>query len=168
MHLDGLMLLVIGVGLAAAAAALGDPGLRSAARRRLAGNSYRPEGLVRRTSGGLAVRSGAEVLIAEELEHAGIRYSYELSVSGGDGSRRLPDFTVYGPGGQSWYIEYLGMLDDRSYRDRVRRNRQWYDRWAGGRAIFLTGSGPALRGRVRNLIDELCPLGLALEDRRAS
>ncbi|MHB8509208.1 MAG: PDDEXK family nuclease [Candidatus Dormibacteria bacterium] len=149
-------------------AVLSDRRTRPPLHRLFGQKGYRAEGLVKQAPSGLLVRSDAEVLIAEELTKAGVKFSYERRIRGGDGSWRLPDFTIYGPGGRAWYIEYLGMLDDAGYRSRVRVNQKWYERWKGGRVIFLTGSGGILRRRLQAMISDLRPLGLALRDRRAS
>ena len=57
----------------------------------LKGSVFLQEGLIHRTSKGLAVRSKSELIIAEALSNAGIAFEYEKPLTLG-GSVRYPDF----------------------------------------------------------------------------
>ncbi len=86
-------------------------------------------GLKFRTSFGLMVRSKNELLIAEALYSAGIRFLYEarlelVSISGESSSHETyntevlyPDFTIILPDGEIIYWEHLGMWEKKDYRD---------------------------------------------------
>ncbi|MDR2864606.1 MAG: ATP-dependent RecD-like DNA helicase, partial [Spirochaetaceae bacterium] len=50
--------------------------------------------LIHLTTAGEKVRSKSEVIIANELNHAGINYVYEQELTLPDGSKWLPDFTI--------------------------------------------------------------------------
>src|SRR5690606_20472853 len=84
------------------------------------------EGLVHRTSRGVAVRSKSELLIAEALESAGILYEYEKPLTLG-GITRYPDFTIEDEmSGRTVYWEHLGMLDRQDYQERWKEKLAWY------------------------------------------
>jgi ATP-dependent exoDNAse (exonuclease V) alpha subunit len=84
--------------------------------------------LIHRTSRGDPVRSKSEVIIADQLFHAGIRdYEYERPLSLG-GKTRYPDFTVEDDdSGEVYYWEHCGMLHDQSYRQRWEEKLAWYE-----------------------------------------
>ena len=74
------------------------------------------EGLVHRTSKGLAVRSKSELVIAEALGTAGIDFEYEKPLTF-HGQTRYPDFTIEDEiYGRTVYWEHLGMLSNPEYR----------------------------------------------------
>lgn len=83
--------------------------------------------LIHRTHNGEWVRSKSEVIIANELAHAGIDYAYEKPLELPDGSRWLPDFTIL-RNGEPVYWEHLGLLDDPAYKRRWEAKKASYAR----------------------------------------
>ena len=84
------------------------------------------DGLIHRTSKGVAVRSKSELLIAEALTAAAVDFEYEkpLTLSG---QTRYPDFTIEDEiSGRTIYWEHLGMLDRPDYRASWERKLAWY------------------------------------------
>jgi len=85
------------------------------------------ENLIHRTGKGLSVRSKSEVIIASELDHAGIDYVYENKLIGKDRSFRYPDFYIEDSESGIKYIwEHLGMLSRPDYKKRWDRKLEWY------------------------------------------
>ena len=82
-----------------------------------------------RTSFDLMVRSKNELLIAEALYTAGVRFLYEArlelvsEITGSDGRKicnteiLYPDFTIILPDGERIYWEHLGMWENEGYRE---------------------------------------------------
>lgn len=90
------------------------------------GSVFLQEGLIHRTSKGLAMRSKSELLIAEALTHAGIGFEYEKPLVLG-GSIRYPDFTIENEiSGRTVYWEHLGMLEREDYRKSWEKKLLWY------------------------------------------
>jgi AAA domain/UvrD-like helicase C-terminal domain len=90
------------------------------------GSVFLQEGLIYRTSRGLAVRSKSELLIAEALINAGIPFEYEKPLSLGGGVR-YPDFTIDDEiSGRVVYWEHLGMLERDDYRLSWESKLAWY------------------------------------------
>jgi len=90
------------------------------------GSIFLQEGLIHRTSWGLAVRSKSEVIIAEALNHIGIRPEYEKPLAR-SGSTRYPDFTIEDEiSGRSFYWEHLGLLHRDEYRRSWEKKLAWY------------------------------------------
>lgn len=90
------------------------------------GSVFLQEGLVHRTSKGLAVRSKSELLIAEALETADVDFEYERPLTLG-GKTRYPDFTVEDEiSGRTFYWEHLGMLSNPEYHAAWERKLAWY------------------------------------------
>jgi hypothetical protein len=86
------------------------------------------------------VRSKSEVIIANELAHRNIDYTYEQLLVF-DGVPKSPDFTIEdAETGRNLYWEYCGMLHVPSYR------RRWEDKlaWYKGKGIlpYEQGGGP--------------------------
>jgi hypothetical protein len=80
------------------------------------GSVFLQEGLIHRTSKGLAVRSKSELIIAEALTNSGISFEYEKPLTLG-GQTRYPDFTIEDEiSGRTIYWEHLGMLERLDYR----------------------------------------------------
>ncbi|MET9615414.1 AAA family ATPase [Kitasatospora indigofera] len=86
--------------------------------------------LIHLTHFGLAVQSKNEVIIANLLDrNARGRWEYERPVSAGDGSWRLPDFTIFTDDpDRPIYWEHLGMLNDAAYKAKWQRKEEWYAR----------------------------------------
>ncbi|MGE0132566.1 MAG: AAA family ATPase [Blastocatellales bacterium] len=90
------------------------------------GSVFLQEGLIHRTSKGLAVRSKSELLIAEALISAGVSFEYEKPLTLG-GATRYPDFTIEDEiSGRTVYWEHLGMLDRANYRASWEKKLAWY------------------------------------------
>lgn len=104
---------------------------------------YLEEGLIHRTVRGERVRSKSEVIIADRLDAHGLDYEYEAElINNEDGSRRLPDFTIYDAElGQKVFWEHLGMFQDPAYRQRWERKLEWYRKQDILEAEY--GGGPA-------------------------
>ncbi|MCE3269708.1 MAG: helicase [Ramlibacter sp.] len=71
------------------------------------------------------VKSKSELIIADKLHAAGIRYTYEQPLSIG-GLEYQPDFTYTDPSGRVWYWEHCGLMSNDSYRRRWERKLQAY------------------------------------------
>ena len=83
------------------------------------GNPYRPEQKIRRTPGGIYVRSKSELLIATHLEYMDIPYRYEAPLVL-EGNTVYPDFTILRPADNKLiYWEHMGMLDDFDYAQKA-------------------------------------------------
>lgn len=90
------------------------------------GSLFLQEGLIHRTSTGVAVRSKSELIIFEELRHAGFQPEYEKALTLGN-TTRYPDFTIDDEiSGRTVYWEHLGMLDREEYRLSWERKLAWY------------------------------------------
>src|SRR5262249_40723043 len=90
------------------------------------GSVFLQEGLIHRTSKGLAVRSKSELIIAEALTNAGISFEYEKALTLA-GQTRYPDFTIEDEiSGRTFYWEHLGMLERPDYRRSWKKKLAWY------------------------------------------
>lgn len=90
------------------------------------GSLFLQEGLIHRTSTGIAVRSKSELLIFEELLRAGVAPEYEKPLTLGS-STRYPDFTIEDEiSGWNFYWEHLGMLEREDYRRSWEAKLTWY------------------------------------------
>ena len=90
------------------------------------GSVFMQEGLVYRTSTGIAVRSKSELLVYETLLNAKIQPAYEQALTLG-GSTRYPDFTIADEiSGRTIYWEHLGMLEREDYRKSWEKKLAWY------------------------------------------
>jgi hypothetical protein len=106
----------------------------------LKGSVFLQEGLVHRTSKGLAVRSKSELIIAEALTNAGKEFIYEKPLTLG-GTTRYPDFTIEDEiSGRTVYWEHLGMLEREDYRRSWENKLSWYR--ANGVLPAEEGVGP--------------------------
>jgi hypothetical protein len=92
------------------------------------GSIFLQQGLIHRTSRGLAVRSKSELLIAEALTNAGIAFEYEKALTLA-GKTRYPDFTIEDDiSGKTIYWEHLGLLEREDYRQSWEKKLQWYNK----------------------------------------
>jgi hypothetical protein len=67
------------------------------------------------------------VIIADLLEHvAPGQWHYELGLTGTDGRRVAPDFTIETSIGDTVYWEHLGMLNNAKYAAKWEAKKQWY------------------------------------------
>ena len=90
------------------------------------GSIFLQQGLIHRTSTGLAVRSKSELIIADALAAAGIAFEYERPLTLGGGTR-YPDFTIDDEiSGRTIYWEHLGMLEREDYRKSWNAKLAWY------------------------------------------
>lgn len=98
------------------------------------------ENLIHRTSREEMVRSKSEVIIANELAHRKIEYSYEQPLTI-DGVTKYPDFTIEdAESGRNFYWEHCGMLHVPRYRRRWEEKVAWYK--AQGILPHEEGGGP--------------------------
>jgi len=98
------------------------------------------ENLIHRTSREEMVRSKSEVIIANELAHRKVVYSYEQPLTI-DGVTKYPDFTIEdAESGRNFYWEHCGMLHVPSYRRRWEDKLAWYK--AKGILPHEQGGGP--------------------------
>ena len=93
-----------------------------------AGRTFLEHKLIHATRRGDLVSSKSEIVIADilhELEQEGLlRYTFEKPMMLG-GIQRWPDFTIE-VGGEIWFWEHSGMLDQKSYRERWERKKAGY------------------------------------------
>jgi len=104
------------------------------------GSIFLQQGLIHRTSKGLAVRSKSELIIADALSQAGVVFEYEKPLTFG-ASTRYPDFTIDDEiSGRTVYWEHLGLLERADYRLSWEKKLAWYK--AHGILPAQEGSGP--------------------------
>ncbi|MBQ9015904.1 MAG: hypothetical protein IJ109_07245 [Firmicutes bacterium] len=89
-------------------------------------STYRPEEKIHITSRGLAMRSRAELLIAEMLYRFDIPFRYEQVIRAGR-YELAPDFTFLDADGNEFYWEYCGMMSVPGYRDHQLWRRKMYE-----------------------------------------
>lgn len=90
------------------------------------GSVFMQQGLIHRTSKGLAVRSKSELILAEAFLSAGVSFEYEKPLTLG-GKTRYPDFTIEDEiSGRTFYWEHLGMLAREDYRQSWEKKLAWY------------------------------------------
>lgn len=82
---------------------------------------------IHRTDNGIMVRSKSEVIIANELEKAGLDWHYEndgnyIIING---NKYLPDFVI-NHNGKTYYWEHLGLLNKEYYRERWQKKEKDY------------------------------------------
>ena len=99
------------------------------------------------------LRSKSEVIIANLLHERTIPFQYEEPLFAGDGTLRLPDFTLT-LRGQTFYWEHLGRLDITDYAAQWGKKRAWYERWFPGQ-LLITEEGPYLSKAAATVIDGL-------------
>jgi hypothetical protein len=120
--------------------------------------------LIHRTRRGEAVRSKSEVIIADLLYSLDVDYRYEKELIGGDGSKRLPDFTIDDPAsGLKVYWEHLGLLDRAQYKNDWKRKLEWYHangilphtEGGGKNGILVTSEESASKGLDAQALEQL-------------
>jgi hypothetical protein len=132
------------------------------------GSIFLQEGLIHRTSKGLAVRSKSELAIAEAFLSGNVAFEYEKPLTLG-GSTRYPDFTVEDEiSGRTVYWEHLGMLDREDYRASWEKKLKWYrtngifpvNEATPGAPMLVTTTDSAKDGldmvQVKKLIADFC------------
>ncbi|WP_174438031.1 AAA family ATPase [Azospirillum formosense] len=110
-------------------------------------------GKVHEALSGDMVRSKSEVIIANLLHQHQVPFLYEQLLFAGDGTIHLPDFTVTW-GGETFYWEHLGLLDQPSYAEDWARKQAWYDRWFPG-CLLTTQEGARLSHDAEQIIATL-------------
>lgn len=110
-------------------------------------------GKIHEALSGDMLRSKSEVIIANMLHERGIPFRYELPLFAGDGTLRLPDFTVTWAG-KTYFWEHLGRLDLTEYASEWSKKKAWYERWFPGQ-LLTTEEGPHLSTDSQGVILEL-------------
>ena len=85
------------------------------------------EGKIHKTKTGIMVRSKSEVIIANELENAGLDWHYENDGNYVviNGNKYLPDFVIF-HNGKTYYWEHLGLLNREDYKKRWEKKKKDY------------------------------------------
>ena len=85
------------------------------------------EGKIHRTKTGIMVRSKSEVIIANELENAGLDWHYENDNKYVviNGNKYLPDFVIF-HNGKTYYWEHLGLRNDEEYEKKWQKKQKDY------------------------------------------
>ncbi|MER8983694.1 ATP-dependent RecD-like DNA helicase [Mesorhizobium sp. M0843] len=107
-------------------------------------------GKIHEALSGDMLRSKSEVIIANLLNERKIPSRYEQPLFAGDGTVRLPDFTVTWRG-QTFFWEHLGRLDLSDYAEEWKRKSAWYERWFPGQ-LLTTEEGPHLSKEAAGVI----------------
>lgn len=115
--------------------------------------SWYEAGKIHEALSGDMLRSKSEVIIANLLHEREIPFKYEQPLFAGDGTLRLPDFTVTW-GGQTYFWEHLGRLDLTDYAEEWQKKETWYQRWFPGQLV-TTEEGPQLSNAAAKLIEKL-------------
>ena len=110
-------------------------------------------GKIHEALSGDMVRSKSEVIIANQLHSQEMPFLYEKLLFAGDGTMRLPDFTVTW-GGKAFYWEHLGLLDQTKYADEWKQKKTWYEKWFPGQLV-TTQEGTHLSQDAAALISDL-------------
>jgi hypothetical protein len=110
-------------------------------------------GKVHEALSGDMVRSKSEVIISNLLHKGEIPFRYEQLLLAGDGTPRLPDFTLTSRG-ETYFWEHLGMLDQTTYANEWDRKRAWYEEWFPGQ-LLVTRESPQLSSDAETLISAL-------------
>ena len=110
-------------------------------------------GKIHEALSGDMLRSKSEVIIANLLHERQIPFLYEEPLFAGDGTLRLPDFTVTWRG-QTFYWEHLGLLDLNKYAKEWEVKRAWYERWFPGQ-LLTTEEGSQLSKDAEALVERL-------------
>ena len=93
------------------------------------------------------------MIVANLLHERGLPFSYERPLFAPDGTFYLPDFTVQA-GGESWFWEHWGRMDQERYRNHAETKRAWYERFLSGRLLETQESGE-LSDEAAAVIDRL-------------
>lgn len=85
------------------------------------------EGKIHRTKSGVMVRSKSEVIIANELENAGLDWHYENDGNYVviNGNKYLPDFVIF-HNNKTYYWEHLGLRNSEEYEKRWKKKEKDY------------------------------------------
>lgn len=110
-------------------------------------------GKIHEALSGDMLRSKSEVIIANMLHERSVPFRYEQPLFAGDGTLRLPDFTVTWAG-RTYFWEHLGRLDLTDYAEEWKQKQAWYERWFPGQLI-TTEEGPKLSSAAAQLIEKV-------------
>jgi hypothetical protein len=110
-------------------------------------------GKIHEALSGDMLRSKSEVIIANLIQQQGVHFLYEQPLFAGDGTLRLPDFTIAWRG-RTYFWEHLGLLDQTEYSNQWKEKKDWYARWFPGQLI-TTEEGPHLSRRAAELIQQI-------------
>lgn len=99
------------------------------------------EHLIHRTENGGFVRSKSELIIANMLHSASVKFFYEYPIESltKDGVK-YPDFVIFKKNGEAIIWEHLGMLQNESYRNRWEKKLEWYEynKFIINKNLFIT------------------------------
>jgi len=115
--------------------------------------SWYEAGKIHEALSGDMLRSKSEVIIANQLHERNCPFRYEQPLFAGDGTLRLPDFTVTWKG-KTFFWEHLGMLDLTEYAEEWKAKRAWYERWFPG-LVVTTEEGPHLSKHAAEVISKI-------------
>ena len=87
------------------------------------------------------------------LSERDVPFRYEQPLFAGDGTLRLPDFTITW-NGKTYYWEHLGLLERTQYAEEWKRKLAWYDRWFPGQ-LLTTEEGPKLSKAAAETIERM-------------
>ena len=110
-------------------------------------------GKIHEALSGDMLRSKSEVIIANLLHERNVPFRYEQPLFAGDGTLRLPDFTITWAG-RRYYWEHLGRLDLTDYAEAWKEKLAWYERWFPGQLI-TTEEDSKLSNATAELIAEI-------------
>jgi hypothetical protein len=110
-------------------------------------------GKIHEALSGDMLRSKSEVIIANMLHERNIPFRYEQPLFAGDGTLKLPDFTITWAG-KTYLWEHLGRLDLLNYAEEWKQKRAWYERWFPNQLV-TTEEGPKLSGTAAELISRI-------------
>ena len=110
--------------------------------------------LIYETNDGTYVRSKSEVIIANLLHAADIKYQYEEKLYYTDTKWIEPDFTLFLPNGEKLYWEHVGMLGKEEYDLRWSEKIDIYKQYFPGQMIKTYESG-VLSNDVSRLIRDI-------------
>ena len=110
-------------------------------------------GKIHEALSGDMLRSKSEVIIANLLHERNVPFRYEQPLFAGDGTLRLPDFTITWAG-KTYYWEHLGRLDVTDYAEEWKRKHAWYERWFPGQLV-TTEEDTKLSNAAAELIAEI-------------
>lgn len=110
-------------------------------------------GKIHEALSGDMLRSKSEVIIANLLHERNVPFRYEQPLFAGDGTLRLPDFTITWAG-RTYYWEHLGRLDLIDYAEAWKEKRAWYEHWFPGQLV-TTEEDSRLSSAAAELIAEI-------------
>ena len=115
--------------------------------------SWYEAGKIHEALSGDMLRSKSEVIIANLLHERSVPFRYEQPLFAGNGTLRLPDFTITWAG-KTFYWEHLGRLDLTEYAEAWKLKRAWYERWFPGQLV-TTEEDAKLSSAAAELIAEI-------------